>query len=341
MIKRIFALFIAFLLVFTLICCDRTETEQTSGAFLETNESTEETTRKKDKIELEENADTTDFCVINGRMINFVPEEELKKLEKPLAKLLANEWSMIGERSGDGNINCPDPDSPSVPQSYSCALMDVSGDGVPELLVHPFGCFGSSGTASYEIYDVYSGEYLGIIDDGMGIPWCSYYNVKEDNYYLIGEYYLRGGWPYRHRRYVELAHDSDEGYYDSSFASSSHDIDMIHHEEMDSGDIHYWEELYPNTEYHTRDGSDSIDDYFWTIYDFDQNYIRIPETELKLIDWHEVCDDEDDLTVRAEKMARALVGGCQRIIMPDTVKLHILRQDIVTIIGDEDDLWGW
>ena len=82
MIKRIFALFIAFLLVFTLICCDRTETEQTSGAFLETNESTEETTRKKDKIELEENADTTDFCVINGRMINFVPEEELKKLPK-------------------------------------------------------------------------------------------------------------------------------------------------------------------------------------------------------------------------------------------------------------------
>ncbi len=338
MIKRIFALFITFLLVFTLICCDRAETEHTSDAFWESNELTEETTRKKDRIELEENADTTDFCVINGRMINFVPEEELKTLEKPLVKLLANERRMIGERSG-GNSYCPDPDSPSVPQSYSCALLDVTGDGVPELLVHPYGYFGSSGTSSYEIYDVYSGEYLGILDDGMGIPWCAYYNVKKDNYYLIGQYYLRGGWPYRYRTFVELALDSEEGFYDCSFASSSHDIEMIHHEEMDSEGIQYWEEIYPNTEYYTRDNSDSLDDYFRTIYDFNRNYIRIPETELKLIDWDDVCESDEDLTVRAEKMAKALVTSCQRIIKPDTVELNIYRKDENTVTDEEDDFW--
>lgn len=339
--KRFFVLFVAFLLVFTLVCCDSAESAQTSDTFSESSESIEETTRAKDKIVLEEGCDTTDFCVINGRMINFVPVEELKRIEKPLAKLLANEWRMIGERSGGDNIYCPDPDSPSVPQSYSCALMDVTGDGVPELLLHPFGYFGSSGTASYKIYDVYSGEYLGMIDDGMGIPWCSYYNVKEDNYYIIGQYYLRGGWPYRHRTFVELAHDSDEGFYDCSFASSSHDIDMIHHEEMDSGDVEYWEEIYPNTDYYTRDDSDSIDDYFWTIYDFNQNFIRIPETELKQIDWDDVCDDDDDLGVRAEKMARALVTSCQRIILPDNVRLNILYRDIIRVTDDEDEIWEW
>ena len=60
---------------------------------------------------------------------------------------------------------------------------------------------------------------------------------------------------------------------------------------------------------------------------FQRNFIRIPETELLQIRWGDVCDD-DDQSVRAAKMAKALVNSSQRIIKPDdTVSLHIYTVD--------------
>ena len=322
MFKRICAILVTLAMIISLVCCEIADYDSTNSP--DSSEISEETTRKKDKIVLEENCDTTDFCVINGRMINFVSWDEISKLEASIAKLLSNELYPYGEGGDIYGYTCPDPDSPSVPESYSCGLMDVSGDGVPELLLHPYGYFGSSGTASYKIYDVYSGEYLGIIDDGIGIPWCTYYNIEEDNYSIVCQYYLRGGWPYRHYTHTELAYIKGE-YCSRSFASSKHDIEV--EQETDEDGHECWNEIYPNTRYYSDKYSDSLDGYNNSLFDFEQNYIRIPETELILIGWDEVCEYDEDQSVRAAKMARALVTSCQRIVAPDTIKLNVYIEE--------------
>ena len=326
--KKFVVILLALSLLFCAVACDGDTSTETESSDIETTETeAEETTArhpKGDVVEIDDDTDLNSFCLIYGRKISFVERSEVVKLEEAIAKLLANEYHLIGEKSGARAYStCPDPDSPSVPGSYSCALMDMTGDGVAELLLHPEGFFGSSGTATYFIYDVYSGEYIGSIDDGIGNPWCSYYNVENDSYYFMAQYYLRGGWSYTGTRLSVLCFNEERGEYEGrSLVSSSHCISM-ETETDEAGEVVGSYEAYNANTYHANKYDDTLGGYIWELYDFERNFIRIPETELLLIEWGDVCDGETDLKERAALMAHALVNSTQKIIKPDNISLDL------------------
>lgn len=195
-------------------------------------------------------------------------------------------------------------------------------DGVPELLVHPFGYFGSSGTATYFVYNIYSGQKLGEIDGGNGQSWCLYYNTEYDSVDLIGQYWLRGGWAWRDRYITEVYYDeSIMECFEAQQFRTSHEItgeqtDIV---DEDPDDMFYtatWVESYPSTTYYVNRQEVYLDDYYAEYNHFIKTCIRIPETELILISWDNVSDDEDDYATKGAKMAEALVTSEQEFILP-------------------------
>lgn len=129
-------------------------------------------------------ASSESFCRINGKNICFADENTKKEWERRLAKLLSDV-----QIPDDENSFVTDTEAKKViAQSIGCGLLDVTQDGVPELLVYPYGYYGSTGTATYFIYDIYSGEYLGYINGGNSESWCMYYNLETENLMLVGQY---------------------------------------------------------------------------------------------------------------------------------------------------------
>ena len=47
-----------------------------------------------------------------------------------------------------------------------------------------------------------------------------------------------------------------------------------------------------------------------------KNYIRITETNIQLVNWDDVISKEDDVNVKAEKMAEALITSNQKFVVP-------------------------
>ena len=262
-------------------------------------------------------------CKINGREFYFVSDEAKQEWKEPLAKLLSNVLIPYGEHGESlGYEATIDPKAPVIPQCYECGLLDITMDGVPELLVHPFGYFGSSGTATYFVYNIYSGQKLGEIDGGNGQSWCLYYNTEYDSVDLIGQYWLRGGWAWRDRYITEVYYDeSIMECFEAQQFRTSHEItgeqtDIV---DEDPDDMFYtatWVESYPSTTYYVNRQEVYHDDYYAEYNHFVKTCIRIPETELILISWDDVSDDEDDYTTKGTKMAEALVTSEQEFILP-------------------------
>lgn len=262
-------------------------------------------------------------CKINGWEFYFVSDEVKQEWKEPLAKLLSNVLIPYGEHGEIlGYEATIDPKAPVIPQCYECGLLDITMDGVPELLVHPFGYFGSSGTATYFVYNIYSGQKLGEIDGGNGQSWCLYYNTEYDSVDLIGQYWLRGGWTWRDRYITEVYYDeSIMECFEAQQFRTSHEItgeqtDIV---DEDPDDMFYtatWVESYPSTTYYVNRQEVYLDDYYAEYNHFVKTCIRIPETELILISWDDVSDDEDDYTTKGAKMAEALVTSEQEFILP-------------------------
>jgi len=263
-------------------------------------------------------------CVINGRGFYFVKDEVRQTWTEPLAKLLSNVRVPYGDGRGDilGYQASMDPHAPVIPQSYSCGLLDVTGDGIPELLVFPEGFTGSSGTATYYVYNFYSGQKLGSIEGGMGQSICFYYNTASDDLDLVGEYWIQSGWSWRGRF-------TDKIYYDdmlmecwsSNYLFIEHDIDnekidVVEEASDELSGTEAWLEIYPNTEYYVNGSAVSLDKYYSEYERFVRESIRIPETELILFAWRDVADSEDDYAVRGRKMAEALVNSRQEFLLP-------------------------
>lgn len=269
-----------------------------------------------------ENANIADAdCIINGQEIYFVSDESKKEWKKPLAKLLSNVLVPYGEHGEImGYEAAIDPNAPVIPQNYECGLLDITGDGTPELLVHPFGYHGSSGTATYFVYNIYSGQKLGEIDGGNDQSWCFFYNTEYGDLDLVGQYWLRGGWPWRGRYITKVFYDeSVMECYEVSYLHTEHDIngektDIVDEDPNDGVYTATWVETYPNTTYYVYSNEVYLDDYYAEYNNFLMTCIRIPETELVLIDWDDVAEDGDDYAIRGEKMAQALISSNQRFI---------------------------
>ncbi len=299
MMKRIVAFIILFIISLSLFACEKEKTDENKS--------------------IDQGADVK--RIINGNEIVFVDDELKDDWKEPLAKLLSNVLVPYGEHGEImGYEAAVDPNAPTIPGSLECGLLDITRDGIPELLVYPFGYFGSSGTATYFIYDIFTGEKLGSIGGGISESWCEYYYSETDEIKLVGQYWLRGGWEERDRYILTTAYYEEHGeYHGSPYLHSYHRIageqtDIV---DEDPDDMYYtatWIESYPETLYYIEGKEVYLDDYYEEYDWFIQNCIRIPETELILIDWDDVIEDGDDYVTKGEKMAQALITSSQMFI---------------------------
>jgi hypothetical protein len=248
------------------------------------------------------------YFQVGDKTFTYASEEERQSWEEPLAKLLSNEHMEYPDEWGPGMITVlPDPDSPYVEKSYRCGLMDLTGDGVPELLVQPYGGFGSSGIQSFYAYDIYTGEQIGEIHSGRNI--CVYYNTEDGNLQIVNQYTWSWG---------------TSGYEDYlSFITYSEEKASYVVQEYLYADYHYTAEAdaegnwYTGENYEISGETVSESEYNAQLEAFLNTYVCIPATKFVLISWNDVSSNDDDRIERGRKMAEALVSSAQQFIVPE------------------------
>ena len=234
-----------------------------------------------------------EYCVINGKTMSFMPEKEKEALREPLEKLLASERKDFFD-----DALSEEKEEPGIPANVACGLFDVTGDGTPELLVLPTGYGGSSGMVKYYVYDCFTGEKLGEISGGYGESWCMYYFAETEELRAVGFYWHSGGTYDRYRMLSFLNYDAVKN------TCAEEQYLYVH--------VATQEDFY--TEYEVRGEKADADTYYLETDWFNTNGIRIPETELQMLYWSDVCAEEDRF-VRAEKMAEALLSLSQKFIV--------------------------
>ena len=268
----------------------------------------------------------TQSYVVDGKEFSVIDEKAKKEWKEPLAKLLANVRVPYGGKEGiDGYKASVDSKAPVLPQNYRCGLLDVTQDGIPELLVHPFGFFGSSGTETYYAYNFYSGQKLGEISSSTNGSWCFYYDTQSNKIELYGQYWLRQGVG-REDFFTKIARYSDGTMetYVNDYLQATYEI-LVYDEQdtlpyfmpqanplYDDSDIGKCSEII----YYIGDEKVTFDEYYAECDKFVTNKIMLPETELILIDWDDVSEDEDDYITKGKKMVEALISTEQKFIVP-------------------------
>lgn len=251
---------------------------------------------------------------IGGTTVSFLSERELKKLEKPLIRLLSNERTPYGTAGEIEGHRAADPSRPSVSRGHSAGLFDVTGDGTPELLILPYGGGGSSGLMCYEVYDVLSGRQLGAITGNDG-SWCHWLDREGERLIPLAEIWSRCGWSGRGQAYATLRYDAEGDQWESEeLMSVSYLIDMERKET--NGEIEVLGEIYPSTSYYLNGEKTSLDQFHRARLQLFEPLVCLPETRLTMLWWSDVCSEEEDAATRAEKMAEALLSSGQKFPHP-------------------------
>ena len=257
--------------------------------------------------------------------IEFISPETYESWRDPLTKLLSNKAIPYGSGGEIMGYTYLYPDQPCIVNGYQLGLFDFDMDAVPELLVNLGG--GSAGNAYYYVYDIITGELLGSLDGGFDKSWCTYFNLDTGKYENIGQFEWRVGWQGKERimRKATLTNtmsDNRKILYDSSWLYAYYEIDAAELEltqaEIDEGIHSSWDQIYTGVEFRVNGNESYIGAYFSEYDFFLENYIRIPETALLLVDWDDVCDYDEDQTVRSKKMTDALLSSKQQFIQPKT-----------------------
>ena len=241
--------------------------------------------------------------------VEFVSDEQKTEWKNALVSLLNNE--KIPNYNSDGSVEYSSlyPDRPCIERGYQLALFDINTDGVPELLVDVGG--GSAGNAFYYVYDIVSGKEVGTLDGGHDNSWCIYFNQSTGKFEAIGQFEWRGGWSVK-MRLVNKATLTNATDRDGACLNETSWMYAYYNEEPESAH----EEKRAEVEFWVYEESASMEEYFAAQDDFTENYIRIAETGIKLIDWNDVTSDGDDVALKAEKMATALIATNQKFIAP-------------------------
>lgn len=238
---------------------------------------------------------------INGENLYFAPTEEIEALREPLVSLLSNRSEIVYRDDGGYDEVIPDPSKSSVTHCYACGLFDVTADGIPELLIHPFGYEGSSGAVDYYVYDIKTGEKITEISSGRG-SLCLYFDTERNMLTMVENSMTQGGNYSKYTNFTISTFDSEKGRYAT-------ELSLFARYELDAPT------QYQNTVEYEINGSPAAWNDYDALYDnFYMNYVRIPETELNLIYWSDVSSSEDSLGVSAEKMAEALLSSGQKFI---------------------------
>ena len=248
--------------------------------------------------------------IICGREIFFVDDKNKEEWREPLEALLSNVLVPYGE-GGEilGYKAMVDPDAPAVYDYYACGLFDLTGDGVPELLVCPIGDTSMSGASSYYVYDIYSGEELGYVGSNLAY----YYSIVDDSLKIEKQDRLRGGFYWLGSYVYDVRYDEQTGKYgEIRRLYESHSLDMVEIEREDGS--REWVEIYTDSAYYVYDDQVSLDEYIRAQDEFFNNYIRISETDFVSVVADQVCDRGDNNFVKAAKMADALISSGQEFI---------------------------
>lgn len=320
--KRILVIgMVIVILLHSFVSCTQHENNQTTDTLENTDNQTPEASQEndcEDRIEHEYH--------ISYKDIEFAPPETRESWREPLVKLLSNKaipYGSSGEIIGYTHLF---PDQPCIANGYQLGLYDFDIDAVPELIVNLGG--GSAGNAYYYVYDIMTGELLGSLDGGFDKSWCTYFNLDIGKYEIIGQFEWRVGWQGKERimRKATLTNTMSDNQkkivYDTSWLYAYYEIDAaeleLTQEEIDDGIHASWHEIYTGAEFRVNGNGASIYTYFSEYDFFLEYYIRIPETALLLVDWDDVCDYDEDQTIRAQKMTEALLSSRQQFINPNS-----------------------
>lgn len=264
---------------------------------------------------------SNNYCRIDGMDFYFVSDSDKEEWREPLIKLLSNVAEPYGEHGEIMGYRAPDPNAPSIPRPFACGLFDVTGDGIAELLLMPLGSGGSSGSVLYEIYDIQTGTQIGHMSGGGCELWCAYYNKTNGKIEYFGEYVTQEGYSTQIRHLDKSEYDDDRGMYISTeyiYEKYVFEGKMTNIEDEDPEDGIYsaeWNEYCKSATYQINGKETTIHDYLSEHSHFQTDYIRIPETALVTIKWNDVTEEGDDHATEGRKMADALIGRCQQVLV--------------------------
>ena len=245
--------------------------------------------------------------------IEFASDSEKEQWRAPLVKLLSGLCANGKTVILDPEATDPELRAEYVPGGVEIALMDLDLDGTPEVLEGYFG--GSSGVYSYEVYDLNSGKNIGHI---FGSSWCVYMNRESGELTVISDYSFRGGWSYTSRRINKLSIDKkSDKVVSTQYLCASHNFEMVKveptKEQLESGFTEAYDEVC-TVEYYVNGESSYFEKYYLEYDKFNEDHIRISETQGKPILWDDVATRDLPQPQKAEKMADALLSSGQGFI---------------------------
>lgn len=236
------------------------------------------------------------YCLINGVKLNFISSKEKEELRIPLEKLIMEALALepVTDSFFD-SVKVFSADSPTIIPGIRYGLLDVNFDAVPELIVEPYGYTGSSGTATYSVFDVKSGKNVGVIHSGQD-DWCVYLDITTNSLVTMGDYMTRCGWSEQSYNCDIIEFDEKQG------VCLTRSLMGSYHSFIGSADDLYVNEQWSSVYYINGERS-GVESYLFNAQEMRENYIRIPETMLILI----LDDHYYDLDISAEEHAKYIV----------------------------------
>ena len=253
---------------------------------------------------------------IDGTELLFVSDEIRATWREPLARLLSNIYQPIVEDYDIVGYAPLDPTRPALPRSSACALTDVTMDGVPELMVFPYGYAGSAGGATQFAYDIFTGESVAVLSGGAD-TYDPYYCLRDGRIYLLSEYSLRAGATGGCFAIAAVACMEDDVW--SEEVESLHvlyqkSVHLLAEYEIDGDPT---QGIPPSrVHYSICGGKVDAGDYYYELRFLHDELIPIPEVRGQLCRWSDVADHlpEDDYAARGAAMADALLALDQEFL---------------------------
>jgi hypothetical protein len=302
MIHILSALLISACLLTTLGGCS-TQGEQTDDTTTNDNTFADTTVDTSADTTVDTSADT---YVIGNKTLSFVSEDEKAGWRDPLVALLTK-------------IQETDEEISFVIRGYSVSLMDVTHDGVPEVLVNYGG--GSMLNATVEVYDLYSGEAIGWLEIGRNMTVQYYYHAETDDCRLVTTFAWRAGGDNYSYHTQRITYDEESRELAAkTICGAEYYRDMrLPTEDAEGEDATSPDEwqLYACW----VDGETAtLGEYMGAVSEFADGYVLIPDTRLQEISWSDLdgYGTERDLpSPMAMQMTDALLGTEQKHIAFD------------------------
>ncbi len=237
----------------------------------------------------------------------YVKDSEKEAWYNAIVKLISNQQVPYGEHGEIMGYEAPRPDEPSIACGLDMGLFDVTGDGVPELLLNMGG--GSAGNDYFYVYDIFTGNIVGQIDGGGEKAWAIYYDIENNEYLPIGRYDWRSGDSGSMHYITTIAYyEEEQSYCEKGLFYSAYEYDKKQLEDENGNPVGIELDI-EKVVFKVEGKPCGFQEYHYKLTDFFQNHSLIPDTGLRLFYWSDVSEKDDSNQERAEKMAKMLLYG--------------------------------